>query len=181
MDGRPLAPCDAKPKATGDAMELPRRRFLQLAASAAALPGAQVLMTETDKGVTRTTSTDATGHYALPNLPVGPYRLEVKLPGFKDYVQTGIVLVVNNNIKLNVTMQVGAVSETVEVSAAANQVETKETSVASVIDQQRISELPLNNRQPTQLIIALGASVYADSSSRSWHSSPVHRPENAKG
>lgn len=131
--------------------------------SGAALPSAQVSMTETDKGVARTTVTDGTGHYSLPNLPVGPYRLEVQLPGFKDYIQNGIVLVVNNNIQLNVTMQVGAVSETVEVSAAANQVETKETSVASVIDQQRISELPLNNRQPTQLIIALGASVYADS------------------
>jgi hypothetical protein len=128
----------------------------------AALPSAQVTMTETDKGLTRTTISDDRGHYSLPNLPVGPYRLEVRLPGFKDYVQNGIVLVVNNNIQLNVTMQVGAVTETVEVNAAVNQVETKETSVASVIDQQRISELPLNNRQPTQLIITLGASVYAD-------------------
>jgi hypothetical protein len=128
----------------------------------AAIPGAQVSMTETGKGVTRTTVTDETGHYSLPNLPVGPYRLEVHLAGFKDYIQTGIVLVVNNNIQLNVTMQVGAVSETVEVDAPVNFVETKETSVASVIDQQRISELPLNNRQPTQLIITLGASVYAD-------------------
>ena len=131
--------------------------------SGAALPGAQVSMTETDKAVTRTTITDEIGHYAFPNLPVGPYRLEVTLPGFKDYVQSGIVLVVNNNIQLNVAMQVGAISEHVEVSAVANLVETKETSVASVIDEQRIRELPLNNRQPTQLIITLGASVYADS------------------
>jgi hypothetical protein len=130
--------------------------------SGGALPSAQVSMMETDEGVTRTTITDGTGHYSLPNLPVGPYRLEVQLPGFKDYVQNGIVLAVNNNIQLNVTMQVGAVTETVEVAAAVNQVETKETSVASVIDQQSISELPLNNRQPTQLIITLGASVYAD-------------------
>ena len=131
--------------------------------SGAALPGAQVSMTETDKALTRTIITDEIGHYAFPNLPVGPYRLEVTLPGFKDYVQSGIVLVVNNNIQLNVAMQVGAISEHIEVSAVANQVETKETSVASVIDEQRIRELPLNNRQPTQLIIALGASVYADS------------------
>jgi hypothetical protein len=128
----------------------------------ARMPSAQVSMTDTDKGVTRSTVTDETGYYSLPNLPVGPYRLAVHLPGFKDYVQTGIVLVVNNNIQQNVTMQVGAVTETVEVNDIANLVETKETSVASVIDQQRISELPLNNRQPTQLIITLGASVYAD-------------------
>src|ERR1700758_4380955 len=106
--------------------------------SGAALPGASVSMTETDKAVTRTTITDEIGHYVFPNLPVGPYRLEVTLPGFKDYVRSGIVLVVNNNIQLNVTMQVGAISETIEVSAVANQVETKETSVASVIGEQRI-------------------------------------------
>jgi hypothetical protein len=128
----------------------------------AALPGAQVTMTETDKGLTRTTITNETGRYSLPNLPVGPYRMEVQLPGFKNYVQTGIVLVVNNNIQMNVTMQVGAITDQIEVTSTSNQVETKETSVASVIDEQRIQELPLNNRQPTQLIITLGAAVYAD-------------------
>src|SRR5271155_4157151 len=68
------------------------------------MPGAQVTMTDTDKGSVRSTVTDDRGHYALPNLPVGPYRMEVKTPGFKDYFQSGIVLVVNNNIEINVTM-----------------------------------------------------------------------------
>lgn len=131
--------------------------------SSAIVPNAQVSMTETDKGLVRTTTTDTSGQYVLPNLPVGPYRLEVKANGFKDYIQNGIVLAVNNNIQINVTMQVGSVSETVEVNATTSLVETKETSVAAVIDQQRINELPLNNRQATQLIITLGAAVYADS------------------
>lgn len=130
--------------------------------SGAALANAQVTMTETDKALTRNATTDATGRYAFLELPAGPYRLEVKAPGFKEYVQSGIILAVNNNIQINVAMQVGALTETVEVSASASQVETRETSVASVIDQQRITELPLNNRQPTQLIITLGAAVYAD-------------------
>ncbi|HEX4811082.1 MAG TPA: carboxypeptidase-like regulatory domain-containing protein [Bryobacteraceae bacterium] len=124
---------------------------------------AQVVMTETDKDLAHTTITDGRGQYILPNLPVGPYRLEVKANGFKDYLQTGIILEVNNNIDIDVHMQIGSVTETVEVKATANLVETKENSVASVIDQQRINELPLNNRQPTQLIIALGGAVYADS------------------
>jgi hypothetical protein len=110
-----------------------------------------------------TTVTDDQGHYSLPNLPVGPYRLEVRTPGFKDYVQTGIVLVVNNNIQMNVTMQIGSVSERVEVSANTSMVETKETSVASRIDGARINDLPLNNRQVTSLIYGLGAAVAADS------------------
>ena len=78
--------------------------------SGGVLPAAQVVMTETDKQLTRTTLTDAGGHYVLTNLPVGPYRLEVKASGFKDYVQSGIVLQSNNNIQINVTMQVGAIT-----------------------------------------------------------------------
>jgi hypothetical protein len=131
--------------------------------SGAVIPGAQVSMTETDKGLTHTVSTNSAGRYALPNLPVGPYRLEVKSSGFRDYVESGIVLVVNNNIEINVTMQVGPVTQRVEVQASKTMVEVKETSVSSLVDEQRIDELPLNNRQATQLIITLGAAVYADS------------------
>jgi hypothetical protein len=131
--------------------------------SGAAVANAQVTMTETDKDVAHTATTDAKGLYVLPNLPVGPYRLEVKASGFKDFLETGIVLVVNNNIEVNVTMQIGALAEKVEVNASTSLVETKETSVSSVIDQQRINDLPLDNRQATQLIITLGAAVYADS------------------
>jgi len=131
--------------------------------SGGALPNAAVSMTEIDKDLARNTATDNNGHYVFPNLPVGPYRLEVKAQGFKDYVQTGIVLVVNNNVEMNVTMQVGAVTEKVEVTATGGLVETKETSVANVIEAQKISELPLNNRQATQLMLTLGAAVYADS------------------
>ncbi len=132
-------------------------------ASGGAVANAQVTMTETDKGQVHTGATDSSGHYVLPNLPVGPYRFEVKVNGFKDYQQTGIVLVVNNNIQIDAPMQVGSLSEKVEVTATASLVETKETSVASVIDEQRINDLPLNNRQATQLILTLGAAVNADS------------------
>jgi hypothetical protein len=131
-------------------------------ASGAAVASAQVSMTDTEKGQVHTTTSDAAGHYVLPNLPVGPYRFEAKLNGFKDFVQTGIVLVVNNNIQIDAPMQVGNISDKIEVSAQANLVETKETSVASVIDNQRIVDLPLNNRQATQLILTLGAAVNAD-------------------
>jgi hypothetical protein len=131
--------------------------------SAAAIASAQVSATEIDKDVAHTTVSDTRGNYTLANLPVGPYRLEVKTAGFKDYVQTGLVLEVNNNIQINVAMQIGSASERVEVSATASMVETKETSVSAVIDERRINDLPLNNRQPTQLILTLGGAVYADS------------------
>jgi hypothetical protein len=132
-------------------------------ATGAAIVNAQVTMTEISKNMVRTVATDTSGRYTLPNLPVGPYRLEVKTAGFKDYVQDGIQLTVNNNIEINVPMQVGAASERVEVSAIASMVETKETSVSSLIDEKRINELPLNGRQVTQLIIGLGGAAYGDS------------------
>src|SRR5262245_11828273 len=60
--------------------------------SAAALPGATITVTQTDTAFTRTVVTDETGTYVLPNLPIGPYRLEVSLQGFRSYIQTGLVL-----------------------------------------------------------------------------------------
>jgi hypothetical protein len=112
----------------------------------ARLAGATITITQTDKNAVRTTVSDATGHYTLPNLPVGPYTLEVSAPGFKNYVQTGLVLEVNNNIQVNVAMQIGAASERIEVTATNSLVETKENSISVVIDKKRISELPLNGR-----------------------------------
>src|SRR5690349_24885047 len=65
--------------------------------SGAVLPGAEVTATQTETGFKRTVVTDETGSYLLTNLPVGPYRFEAGLPGFRTYVQTGIVLQVNAN------------------------------------------------------------------------------------
>ena len=124
------------------------------------VPGAQVKITQTETQLGRTTVSDAQGRYMFPGLPLGPYRLEVNASGFKAYVQSGIVLQVGNNVQINVAMQVGAVAETIEVTADAGMVETKQNTVSQVIDAQRIMDLPLNGRVPTQLIMAAGAAVY---------------------
>ena len=117
-------------------------------ASGSAIAGAIVSMTETDKHLVRPTVTDGQGNYTLPDLPVGPYRLEVRANGFKDHVESGLVLEVGNNFQVNVRLQVGSVTETVEVQANASLVETKENSVSSVVDQERIQELPLEGGRP---------------------------------
>jgi Carboxypeptidase regulatory-like domain len=127
--------------------------------SGSAVPGAQVQMLETAKGLARTATSDAQGRYTFPNLPVGPYRLEVSAAGFKGYVQSGIILQVGNNVTINVSMELGAISEHVEVSAQAGMVETKDNTVSQVIDERRIVDLPLNGRQPTQLILLSGAAI----------------------
>ena len=129
--------------------------------SSAVIAGAEVRATQTETHLTRSTNTDPQGNYSLSNLPVGPYVLEVKADGFKTYVQSGIVLQVGNNVEMNVTMQIGAVTDSIEVSAGAAMVETKNNSVAQVIDRQRIVDLPLNGRDATQLILVSGAAVTA--------------------
>ncbi len=65
--------------------------------SGAVLPGVEVTATQTATGLARNVVTNETGSYILPNLPIGPYRLEAALPGFRTFVQTGIVLQVNGN------------------------------------------------------------------------------------
>src|SRR5881628_423969 len=82
--------------------------------SGAVLPGVDVTATQTGTGLARSVVTNETGSYSMTSLPVGPYRLEAALPGFRTYVQTGIVLTVGANPVVNVTLDVGQVSEAVE-------------------------------------------------------------------
>jgi hypothetical protein len=127
--------------------------------SGEAVSGAQVKMTETAKQQVHMTRTDSEGRYQLPNLPVGSYLLEVTATGFKSYVQRGITLQVANNVEANVKMQIGAVTESIQVEADAAMVETKENSISQVIDQKKIVDLPLNGRNATQLITLTGAAT----------------------
>ncbi len=123
----------------------------------AVVPDAQVVLTQTDTGLNRSATTDSNGYYVMPALPVGPYRMNVTKQGFTAYVQTGIVLQVSSNPVLNVTLGIGAVTTEVTVQAGAQMVETQSNGVGTVVDQQRVEELPLNGRQLTQLIFISGS------------------------
>ena len=127
--------------------------------SGAVLPGVEINATQTATGAKRSTVSDETGNYVLPNLPIGPYMLEAGLPGFKSYVQSGIVLQVGTNPVINIVLQVGQVAEQVEVKADAALVETRSTGVGQMIDNQRVLELPLNGRQATELIFLAGVAT----------------------
>ena len=127
--------------------------------SGAVLPGVEITATQTDTGVGRTTVTNETGYYTLPNLPLGPYKLEASLPGFRSFVRTGIVLQVNSSPAINVVLQVGQVTEQVEVQANASLVETRNVSVGQVMETGRIMELPLNGRNAQELLLLGGGAV----------------------
>src|SRR5712692_7285086 len=144
-------------------------------ASGAVIPGAQVKATQTEMGRVRTTVSGSDGSYALPNLPIGPYTLEATAQAFKTHVQSGIILQVGNNVQINVQLQVGAVTQDVQVSANAAMVETQDTSISEVIDQRRIIDLPLNGRQATDLILLSGGAAMPPNSTRliSTHDYPT--------
>ena len=136
--------------------------------SGGVLPGATVTAVQTGTGFRREVVTDAAGAFTLTALPIGPYRLEVALAGFRSYAQTGIVLEIGGNPTIGVALPLGEIAETVSVEASAPLVETRNPSIGSVIDNERIEELPLNGRNSADLIAIAGAVVpMGPSSSRS--------------
>ena len=126
----------------------------------AAIPGAKVTFTNTETGTARTITTDGAGLYSIPNVPVGAYSLAVEAAGFQGFTQKG-VLEVGNNIQINPALTVGSSSEHVEVQATGTALETETSSFKQVVDQKRITELPLNGRQATQLVLVSGGAVAA--------------------
>ncbi|HLI82337.1 MAG TPA: carboxypeptidase-like regulatory domain-containing protein [Bryobacteraceae bacterium] len=131
----------------------------------AVIAEAQVTATNTATGLKRSATTDASGAYTLANLPVGPYRLDASAAGFRTYVQTGIVLQVADNPVINPALDVGQVSDQIQVEAAAPQVETRDTGISQVMDSTRVVELPLNGRQVTDLIVLSGAATVSSTTS----------------
>src|SRR2546427_9173155 len=122
----------------------------------AVLPGVEIAVTQTATGAKRTAVSNETGNYVLASLPLGPYMLEAGLPGFKTYVQTGIVLQVDANPTINVMLQVGQGSDQGEVQSNAALVETHSSGLGTVVDNQRVVELPLNGRNVTELVFLAG-------------------------
>jgi hypothetical protein len=130
-------------------------------ASGAVLPGVDVTFTQTDTGLARSVVTNETGQYVVPSLPIGPYRLEAALQGFRTFVQSNIVLQVNANLVVDATLSLGELNETITVTSRPSDiaVETRSMGVAAVVERERILELPLPARNVTNLINMAGAAV----------------------
>ena len=136
--------------------------------SGAVLPGVTVTATQTATGLERTAVTDGEGAYLLTNLPPGPYRLEISLQGFRGYVQTGLVLTVGATPTVNAALELGSLEETVTVEGAAPLVDVRSAGISAVVENERILELPLNGRNPADLVSMVGAAVQtATATSRS--------------
>jgi len=122
-------------------------------ATGALVPGASVTIKNVDTGLTREVMSDEQGRYTAPNLPVGSYEVQVSLSGFRTEIRKGVGLAVGQQLVMNLTLQVGQVAETVEVTGeAAAAVETTNATVSSLVNQDTIRDMPLNGRSFTDLI-----------------------------
>src|SRR5436309_5040310 len=120
-------------------------------AQQAAIPGATVTVTNEGNADRRTSITNSTGYYVLPNIPVASYAVSVELSGFKKFVKTGIRLSAASQLAVDAELELGSLEETVLVTAGAAFVQTTTAQVARTIDTRQIQELTLNGRNPIYL------------------------------
>lgn len=130
------------------------------------IPSAAISVTQIDTGQTRQTTSGATGNYSIPNLPIGNYRITANAPGFKKIVIPSIELQVNQEARVDLNMEVGAVNDEVTVTAQAPLLETEATSVGQVVENQSIEGIALNGRQFWQLVSLTPGASYTPGGDR---------------
>src|SRR5712692_3710692 len=128
----------------------------------AVIPGATISATNIATGVRTTATTNDTGFYAIPNLPVGVYTLTVEHAGFRRYVREDIVLNTGQTLGLDVRMELGAVNESVTVAGETPLVETRTSDVTQLIESKSVANLPLGNRRTLNVVRMTGAALFVD-------------------
>ncbi|MGA8043685.1 MAG: carboxypeptidase-like regulatory domain-containing protein [Terracidiphilus sp.] len=129
-----------------------------LDSSGAVIPNAQVTLKSTDTGLTLETRSSNSGGYTFSPVRIGHYTVTVSAPGFATTTQKNLSVAIAQVLQVNVTLKLGAASETIEVSTAPPLLQTEEASVGQVISQQQVNALPLNGRNFT-FLAQLGAGM----------------------
>ena len=151
-------------------------------ATGAVVPGVKITVQHLGTNAAFSGTTNQLGTYILRTLPVGPYRLMAEAPGFKRFEATGIQLQVNEVARVDVTLQVGQLAESIEVAAAVVSVNTEDATLRTVVDQRRVEKLPLNGRDPVQLMrLVAGVSLYQGSGVTSGTTYPGVVPVSVNG
>ena len=150
-------------------------------ATGGVVPGASVTAKHTESGLTRTVETNENGDYKMPSLPVGPYEVTADKPGFRQQIRRGINLAVAQEAVINLTLDVGAVAESVTVTDEAPIVNTTLSSTSGLITEQQVKDLPLNGRSFDQLLV-LNVGVVNNTSNMGGGNNPAfsvagHRQE----
>jgi hypothetical protein len=132
--------------------------------SGAVVAGARVTVLNTDTGVARSIDSAVDGQYRVEFLPVGPYRIEATAPGFRKFLQNGLVLEINQIVRVDAVMQVGSAAETLEVTEQASEVNTDNATLARTVNNAEITDLPIVNRNVyTLLTLSPGVQSSANS------------------
>ncbi len=121
-------------------------------ASSAVIQGVRVTATNVDTNLAAEATTDSGGQYRILSLPAGRYKVQAAFSGFQTFIETGVVLTVGEQRRVDVVLKVGATQQEVSVSANTVQVETTNTQLGEVIDEKKILELPLNGRSFIDLL-----------------------------
>jgi hypothetical protein len=129
--------------------------------SGAVVPSATVTATQTQSGTVTTAVTGKDGHYVFPTLLPAPYTVSVSAASFELYQQSGIVLEADQALTINITLKVGAQTQTVNVSADAPQVDVTTGTLSQVIDRASVGDLPLNGRAAASLVTLVAGVVDA--------------------
>lgn len=132
--------------------------------SSASVSSAKVTATDRGTGLSRTAISDTDGLYVIPSLPPATYDLVVEASGFNTWKQSGIVLLANQTLTVNVTLKLGSATEVITVTGEQLQVDTSTSTIRQVVEQARLTELPLNGRNAAQLTLSTTGSVQAPSS-----------------
>src|ERR1700733_3798502 len=142
-------------------------RGISTDSSGAAIPGASVALHSVEENTDRTATTDADGSYLFNNVKPGQYVITVACTGFSTTNISGVTLIARQDLRINATLSVAAEAVTVNVSAAADQINTESATLSDSKDNSLITQLPLNNRATTTSplgALALSANVQQDSS-----------------
>jgi len=119
--------------------------------SGAPVPGTPIAITNTQTGVVRNIQTNEAGRYIAEFLPLGTYQVGAMLQGFQPVVRQGIEITVGRNAVIDIAFKVGGVEDTITVAGEVAQIETTTATVSNLVDSKRVLEIPLNNRDLTQL------------------------------
>jgi hypothetical protein len=125
----------------------------------AAVPGVTVTIEERGTGIERTTSTNSDGLYSFPSVAIGTYTVTAEARGFKKVVAPDVVVEVAQKVRIDLAVEIGTISETVAVTATPPQLQTSDSQLGGVVESKAISDLPLNGRSFTQLMVLMAGST----------------------
>src|SRR5262245_23768158 len=138
-----------------------------------AIPGVGITITNQESGARVETATNEVGVYRVPSLPPGVYRIEAELPGFNKLTRGPITLLVSQTLAIDLQLQVGQISETVDVTEAAPLIESQSSDIGQAVNRQMIAALPLPNRAASSLAVLAPGVVMIDTGTGTAENYPV--------